>query len=90
MAEVQTGCPYLLELIAKFETKYGSKLEGAIHRRFELNKQCEIDGEELKGEWFNLSKKELDDFEEICRKTEKNFDIIVENTTFADKNKLIQ
>jgi len=90
MSEVQTGCPYKLELIHEFETKYGSKLEGAIHRRFELSKQCELDGENLNGEWFNLSKEDLDNFKEICKKTENNFDVIVENSTFADKNRLIQ
>jgi len=90
MAEVQTGCPYKLEIFNQFETKYGSKLEKAIHRGFELKKQCEIDGEPLNGEWFNLNKNDLDNFNEMCKKMEQNFDFIVENSTFEDSTKLIK
>lgn len=69
--ELQTGNGLKLELVAKFKTKYGTKLESRLHKHF--------DDKRIEGEWFVLEDKDIIEFEAICAKYEKNFDVLSEN-----------
>ena len=88
MQEVKVGFPYKIEIIHKFETKYGSKLETIIHRKLQFNKKLEDDEEVLEGEWFYLSDEEVSGFLEMCKKTEDNIDFISDNTTFDNLDQI--
>jgi hypothetical protein len=87
LKEVQTGFPYKLEVFCMFETKYGPDIEKALHRTYCMQKKDQ-DEEELTGEWFYLSEQDVLDFEKNCIKIDKNYELILNNNTFDDKNKL--
>jgi hypothetical protein len=89
MLEVQTGFPYKLEFFKQFESKFGPKLEKVLHRRFSLYKKCEIDGEPLHGEWFNLSDEDFENFEKICESTERNLEAITKDSTIGNIHDLL-
>ena len=71
MSQLQTGCPYLLELIYEFQTRFGQELERAIHRRFN---SCH-----LRLEWFELSVEDVNHFEYLCIQIENNLRLIACN-----------
>lgn len=71
--QLQTGCPYKLELIASYEPKFFvNKIEKTLHRNFSTY-QKNPDFSELQGEWFNLPNEIVFNFLEICKKNEENF-----------------
>jgi hypothetical protein len=85
-SEVQTGCPFKIIEVARFKSKYPTKVETALHRKFGFQKQDEY-GRELQGEFFALSIEDKDTFLEHCQTLENNF-IILENNPFFNKKKV--
>lgn len=78
LRQLQTGNSCKLVLISKFETKYGNKMEIALHSRFKTKKR--------EGEWFNLQEEDLKQFHELCMQIEKNFDTLAESNYFFRKS----
>lgn len=69
--QIQTGCPYQINLTKIYKSKIASKIERILHRQFKSNK---IDDQEynLQGEWFNLDIEQIINFESTCRQLEEN------------------
>lgn len=86
VSEVQTGCPYRVVEVMRFESKYASQVEIALHRKFGFQKEDEH-GNELQGEFFALSNADRESFNEHCQKMEDTFLILENNTYLQDKKK---
>lgn len=70
--QLQTGCPYKLELIESYEPKFFvNKIEKTLHRSCACY-QTNPDFSELQGEWFNLPNEIVFDFLNTCKKNEEN------------------
>jgi hypothetical protein len=68
--QLQTGCPYQLEIVQIFEPKkFPYKVEKIMHRSMSIYKQNE-DLTKLKGEWFDLKNNEIQNFVSNCKKAE--------------------
>ena len=83
---VQTGCPWKLVEVARFESNYPTQVETAMHKRFSSQKEDE-NGRELQGEFFSLSFEDKQMFSEHCQKAEDMFLILENNTYLQDKKK---
>jgi hypothetical protein len=86
VSEVQTGCPFKVIEVARFNSKYPTQVETALHRKFGFQKQDEH-GRELQGEFFALSTEDRKKFLEHCESSESIFLILEENTYLQDKKK---
>jgi len=71
LKQLQTGNGTKLELVKEFKTKYGSKLEGQLHRHFRSKR--------TEGEWFMLETEDVKQFESVCIRYENNFDALKDN-----------
>lgn len=78
---LQTGNPYKLILIEFYATKRASKLEAALHNRYNSHKVNE-DEYKLLGEWFQFDNDIVKNFKAICELIDNNFRIIEEMSTF--------
>ncbi len=58
MIQLATGNPFEITLVSCYEFKNASVVETSIHQRFS--------GSRKRGEWFELSEKDVDDFNKIC------------------------
>lgn len=86
LLEVQVGCPFKVVEIARYETRFATKIESLLHTRYNLKKEDE-DGRELQGEFFALNKEDRDTFEENCKKADEAFILLSEsNSYFKQKN----
>jgi len=69
--QLQTGCPYQLELMEIYEPKkFPYKIEKIMHRSMSIYKKDE-DLTSLMGEWFDLQQKEINNFLQNCESAEK-------------------
>ena len=75
--QLQTGCPYMIELRSVFKSKYSYKVEKVLHRRYASYK---LDSEEIKmyGEWYALGFRTNEMFQLECRTIEENIDFLFE------------
>lgn len=73
--EFKTGNCNQLKVIHEFESKWGTKIEASLHRRFKYKK--------IAGEWFKLEKEEVDNFIPECQKLHQNFDILNLTNSFV-------
>jgi hypothetical protein len=71
LKELQTGNEGELKLFDTYLSEYANKIEGTLHRQYSY---CEG-----KGEWFDLSLPEANEFVERCRNIENNIIILKEN-----------
>ncbi len=73
---LQTGNPF--EIITKetFYSKYPYKVESALHREFNCQRQS-LNEIKLKGEWFLLSAEQVNNFLLKCESIEKNIEYLV-------------
>ena len=85
-SQVQTSCPYKVHIVFRFESKYSTQVESALHRKFGLQKKDE-QGRELQGEFFYLSTDDKECFMENCQRAEDMFLILENNTYLQDKKK---
>ena len=70
--QLQTGCPYQLELINVYKArKFPFKVEKIMHRSMHIYKKDESLNV-LKGEWFDLNNSDVLDFLINCEKAENN------------------
>lgn len=66
LKELQTAHGTELNIIFQFETKYGFKLEKAIHRFMSPNNK--------KGEVFTLTNEDISNIKKLCINIENSFD----------------
>ena len=55
-------------------------IERALHRHFDLKK--------IDGEWFELSKEDIEEFPSLCEKFYNQFDLIASNNTYISDNNI--
>ena len=60
---LQTGNPNKITCKYKFKSNYPTKLEAYLQRIFDVDN--------LNGEWFSLTSKQIDNFENMCISYEK-------------------
>ena len=78
--EFKTGNGSDIYLIDSFKSKWGTKIESSLHRKYKENR--------ISGEWFYLSDQDIKEFKHICELYHKNFEIISnENLYFLEKGK---
>jgi len=66
--ELQTGNANQLVTIHEFATKFGYKLERAIH--------CYFNSKKFSSEWFELSNEDINNFLNICSNLENNLKVL--------------
>ena len=74
LKEFKTGNSNPLEIISVFESKWGTKIEASLHRKYKYNK--------IDGEWFNLDETEVTNFVTNCKKQHDLFDLVNNNNTY--------
>ena len=79
MKELQTGNSSELYIKESFETKYPFKLEKMLHNHFKLSN--------LIGEWFELSKADVEAFRGLCEKKENIISALKDNPFYFKKKK---
>ena len=77
--EFKTGNANDFYLIDSFKSKWGTKIEASLKRRFKKYN--------ISGEWFDLSTDDISNFENYCLNLHENFELIsTENTWYIDNN----
>jgi len=69
--QLQTGCPYQINLTKIYRTELAAKIEKILHRQFRTRKVDHQDYN-LTGEWFQLDIDQIINFEMICDEIQKN------------------
>ncbi|MFW6225951.1 MAG: GIY-YIG nuclease family protein [bacterium] len=62
ITELQTGCPFKIEIVDTFDTEIGQVLEKTLHNLYHHLK--------THGEWFELDITEEVNFKKLCEKYE--------------------
>ncbi len=81
MREFKTGNASNLTLIDMFESKWSSKIEASLKRRFKEKR--------ISGEWFNLSVDDIYQFNQLCELLHSNFRLLSETNLYIIENKLL-
>lgn len=69
--QLNTGSTSPIDLIHSYSTKYPSKLESSLHRKFKPKK--------VFGEWYRLDQNDIDNFLNECNKIEQIFETLKDN-----------
>lgn len=75
--KLQTGNGNEIRLIHSFQSIEPFKMEKVLHSKFALERES--------GEWFLLSKQQVDSFLDECERIEKNFKLLQNNPFFNKK-----
>ena len=73
--QLQTGCPFKIDVVKKYESPMSSRIEKILHRQYQ-NRKVDENEYNLMGEWFNLTIGEVLDFEENCMEIEKTINFL--------------
>ena len=76
LKQLQTGCPYKLEIIYIVESKFTSKVEKFLHKKFSHKKNVQKFDQNLKGEWFNLDVSDILEFKKTCSEIERKLEFL--------------
>ena len=76
--EFKTGNASEFFVIESFKSKWGTKIESELKRKFKIYN--------ISGEWFNLPKYELDNFYKYCEDIHDRFDFLSKNNYFHSNN----
>ena len=72
--EFKTGNSNNLEVISVFESKWGTKIESSLHRKYKTKK--------IDGEWFYLNKDDIGNFQNECKRMHDMFELISNQNTY--------
>lgn len=72
--EFKTGNSNEFEIISVFESKWASKIEAALHKRFGSTK--------IEGEWFYLDDVVVEEFTYECQKLHNIFELLNNQNTY--------
>ena len=76
--EFKTGNAADLYLVDSFRSKWGTKIEANLKRKFKIYN--------IRGEWFNLPQLEISNFYSYCEYLHNNYNFLSEhNTYYLDK-----
>jgi len=76
---MKTGNSGNLNLVSSFESKWGTKIEAHLHRRFKEKK--------VSGEWFDLEDEDVLTFELWCQEWHNVLEDITNNSTWVQNKK---
>jgi hypothetical protein len=79
--ELKTGNSEDFQIVGFFESKWGTKIEASLHRRYG---QSRIDGE-----WFFLTKQQVDGFISECQLIHDNLNLLSRENTYVIDRKLL-
>jgi len=68
---LQTGNGNKIDVVAEFKSIYYNKIEQALHNRYGTKR--------LKGEWFELEKKDIQNFISECQDLHNTFKFLEDN-----------
>jgi hypothetical protein len=78
LKQLQTGCPYQIELKSVFKTYRPFRVETALHNRY-LQYKHNYDGDPISGEWFQLPITDVADFLTTCFEIEERLKFLVDS-----------
>lgn len=81
MKEFKTGNASNFEIVDTFKSKWASKVEAHIKRKFSIYN--------INGEWFDLPINEVIDFHNTCKLIHDNIEILSKNNTWVIDNELL-
>lgn len=73
--QMKTGNSHDLNLVTYFESKWGTKIEARLHRKFRNKK--------ISGEWFELTDEDVLTFELECQEWHNVLEDITKNSTWV-------
>lgn len=76
LKEFKTGNAADLYLVDSFKSKWGTKIEANLKRKFKIYN--------ISGEWFNLPQLEISNFYNYCEDLHNNYNFLSENNHFFD------
>jgi len=80
MKEFRTGNGSDLYIVNQFKSKWGTKIEAQLHRRFSSKK--------ANGEWFALDDDDVMEFKPYCELAHNNFELITtQNSWYLERGK---
>jgi hypothetical protein len=79
--QMKTGNSGNLNLISFFESKWGTKIESHLHRKFKSKK--------VSGEWFELDENDVLTFELQCQEWHNVMEDITNNSTWVLNKKYL-
>lgn len=72
--QLQTGSATPIHLVHFYKTQNYSKVEKWLHRKWKQKRQ--------KGEWFDLSLEDVNEFIPECKKADQTIKYLIENNPF--------
>jgi hypothetical protein len=81
MKSLQTGSAKKLICIERYESEIYQKIETILHRQLKPKKYIPEDFENLSGEWFLLSMKDVYKFKSTCQEIEEIIGYLKERST---------
>lgn len=76
LKELKTGNAAELNIVSIFESKWATKIEANLHKRYK----------HISGEWFQLETEDVKNFNDICKMVHDNFELIyTKNSFYIDK-----
>jgi hypothetical protein len=80
--QLKTGNSDELILEQLYTSKWGTKIEAILHRKYANSK--------ISGEWFNLDQNQVEGFLIECKNLDDYYKSLIENSTFTNpKNKML-
>jgi hypothetical protein len=76
LKQLKTGNSNDLTIEKVFNSKWGTKIEAILHRKYSNSK--------ISGEWFYLSEKEVSLFDSDCKNLEEYFKTTLNSSTFEN------
>ena len=81
LKEIKTSNSDNVEILDVFESKYGTKIERSLHRKYKSKK--------IENEWFRLTEIEANQFKKECQMMHDNFNLLeTQNTYIIDRGGL--
>jgi len=74
ISEFRTGNASEFYIIDSFQSKWGTQIEARLHRTFR--------GKKVNGEWFDLTKEDLECFNRSCQIIHDGLNIIEKSNTY--------
>lgn len=82
ISEFKTGNCSEIYLINFFNSKWGTKIEAQLHRKYKLQEK------NISGEWFKLENEDILNFHNDCKKIHENIELIInENSYYKENNR---
>jgi len=75
---LQTGNPYEIETLFNFLSSFPYRVETSLHKKLQAYK-TDVNNTKLKGEWFNLTNDQVDNFYKDCQQIEQNIKFLIDS-----------